>query len=284
MEGVMREILAAGFGCAIADSLFNSLNVLKVRAQLNPSADSTASLASRIIRNEGVGALALPGLGATQLRGMTYTGFRIGAYPEAKRRIEALSGCAGDSLTVRASAGLTTGTIGSALFTPVDGVMVRMQGNPSTLAHIPAPLRTFYAFRHIAMTEGGIGALYKGMSATVMRGALLSGAQLATYDACKATMKRLDIPEGPALHMASSCMSGLVAQTVIQPADTLRTLMMGGSGNGGLFGCAAKLVSEGGLFALYRGYLPALARQGPVIMVQMPLIEEIRRLMGVGYM
>ena len=88
MEGVAREILAAGFGCAIADSLFNSLNVLKVRAQLNPSAESTASLASRIIRNEGVGALALPGLGATQLRGMTYTGFRIGAYPEAKRRIE----------------------------------------------------------------------------------------------------------------------------------------------------------------------------------------------------
>ena len=108
-ESVAREILAAGLGCAIADSLFNSLNVLKVRQQLEPSGESTAALARRILRTEGIGALALPGMGATQLRGMTYTGFRIGAYPEAKRRIETISGCAGDSFTVRASAGLTTG-------------------------------------------------------------------------------------------------------------------------------------------------------------------------------
>ena len=286
IESVGREILAAGLGCAIADSLFNSLNVLKVRAQLSTSAESTAAIARRIVRTEGFGALALPGLGATQLRGMTYTGFRIGAYPEAKRRIEATMGCAGDSLIVRLLAGLTTGTIGSALFTPVDGVMVRLQGNPAQLAHVPAPMRTFYAFRHIALTEGGVGALYRGATATVLRGGLLSASQLATYDTSKATIGRLGFSEGPTLHMASSCISGLVAQTVIQPADTLRTLMMGGGGasRGGILTCAVTLVSDGGLGALYRGYLPALARQGPVIMVQMPLIEEIRRLLGVGYM
>jgi hypothetical protein len=119
-SSVAREILAAGAGCAVADSCFNSLEVLKVRAQLSQRRESVLELARRIVSAEGIGALALPGLGATQLRGMTYTGFRIGAYPEAKRRIETLTGCAGDSLTVRAAAGLTTGSIGSALFTPVD--------------------------------------------------------------------------------------------------------------------------------------------------------------------
>ena len=281
-----REILAAGLGCATADSLFNTLEVLKVRAQLNPdTSESVLSLGRRIVSAEGIGALALPGLGATQLRGMTYTGFRIGAYPETKRRIEAATGFAGDSFTVRAGAGLTTGSIGSALFTPVDLVRVRLQAEPASYAHVAPPLRTFFAFQHVSQAEG-LSALYRGVSACVLRGALLSASQLATYDATKATLKRMDVlAEGPALHLFSSCLSGLVAQTVIQPADTLKTVMMsGGGGSRGIVACAAALVRDGGVGALYRGYLPALLRQGPVIMVQMPLIEQLRRLLGVGYM
>jgi solute carrier family 25 uncoupling protein 8/9 len=35
---------------------------------------------------------------------------------------------------------------------------------------------------------------------------------------------------------------------------------------------------------MYRGYLPALARQGPVMVVQMPLVEQLRVLVGLDYL
>ena len=286
-----REIAAAGVGCAVADSIFNSLEVLKVRAQLGSGAESTLALARSIIRREGIRALALPGLGATQLRAMTYTACRIGGYPEAKRRVAVASGLGPETLGVRVGAGMLSGAIGSALFTPVDLVRVRLQSQPQQFAHTPPLWRTFSAFVLVAR-QGGISALYRGASACVVRGTVLSASQLSTYDASKQVTKRAGLlREGPALHVCCSLLSGLVAQTVIQPVDTLKTLMMrppsrGAPGTpGGLLACAGALVREGGLSALYRGYLPALLRQGPVMLVQMPLIEQLRRrVFGVGYM
>ena len=173
---------------------------------------------------------------------------------------------------------------GAALFTPVDVVRVRMQGDPKAFADVSAPSRTMRAFG-IVITQGGWRALYHGWSACVLRAALLSSSQLASYDGLKSTAKQLELgTEGPAMHTMCSFASGLIAQTVVQPADTIRTVMLSGNAGGGLRECTASIVREGGLRALFRGYLPAILRQGPVIAMQMPLIEEIRRLFGLGYM
>ena len=45
----------------------------------------------------------------------------------------------------------------------------------------------------------------------------------------------------------------------------------------------ARLARERGVRALYRGLLPALARQGPVMLVQLPLTEQIRVHLGLGF-
>ena len=81
-------------------------------------------------------------------------------------------------------------------------------------------------------------------------------------------------------------MSALVAQTVAQPADTLKTRVMA-DGQGryrGLVHCCMETVRLEGPRGLFRGYAPALARQGPVMVLQMPIVEQLRRLVGLEYM
>jgi hypothetical protein len=103
---------------------------------------------------------------------------------------------------------------------------------------------------------------------------LLNGAQLASYDTLKRT---LDWQEGPVLHFFCALCSGIIAQTVVMPMDTIKSSMMVGNCRNAVW----KTLKNNGPFWLYRGYLPACAGQGLIMVLQMPLIEEFRRVLGV---
>ena len=133
------------------------------------------------------------------------------------------------------------------------------------------------ALVHIWKVEGLRHGLYRGASVTVARASLLNGAQLASYDSLK---KSLGWHEGPVLHSVCALASGILAQTLIMPIDTLKSHMMLGKP---LTSVVKELRQRGPpLYGLYRGYLPACAGQGLVMVLQMPLIEEFRRLLGVA--
>ncbi|EEH55315.1 mitochondrial carrier family [Micromonas pusilla CCMP1545] len=317
-----REWLAASMGCTIADAMFNPLEVLKVRRQMlarrassttasnAAAAAATASatapptgtlaLARDAIKSRGLAnGLWLPGLEATCYRAFSYTGFRIGMYPSGAshalvpirplRDAIVSRGAFGDadSIAARVAAGALTGAVGSAVFNPIDVVRIRMQGPtpyPSTLG----------AFVAIAKREGVVRGLWRGTDACVARAALLSGSQLATYDSVKKHLKANGgFEEGPGLHFAASFTSGIVAQTVTMPADTLKTLAMAGGDGGdggkrhgggpGTLGILTRVLRTHGVGALYRGYWPAMARQGPVMVIQMPIVEQFRRAFGLEY-
>ena len=74
-----------------------------------------------------------------------------------------------------------------------------------------------------------------------------------------------------------------MAQTVCQPADTIKTRVLSG-GHTSVMGCLRETLAKEGMLALWRGYLPAVCRQCPVVLVQMPLIEAIRGAAGLGNM
>lgn len=85
--------------------------------------------------------------------------------------------------------------------------------------------------------------------------------------------------QGPALHVVCSLASGVIAQTVVMPIDVVKShLMLGGGG----WRAVASGVRAHGPAWLYRGYAPAAAGQGLVMLLQMPIIEELRRLLGVA--
>ena len=101
---------------------------------------------------------------------------------------------------------------------------------------------------------------------------------------------RVLFQEGPLLHVLCAFVSGVLAQTVIMPIDTIKSHMMLGKGwkdvlkHGGslLFSDRAKIgVHPVKLLSwLYRGYAPACAGQGMIMVLQMPLIEAFRSSLG----
>jgi len=156
-----REWLSASLGCAVADTIFNPLEVLKVRRQVAMGSAgasggavpaSTLALARAAIKERGVyRGLWHPGLEATIYRAFSYTGFRIGMYPAVRDAVvETRLFGDGDCVAARVVAGAGTGAIGSALFNPIDVVRIRMQG-PSPYAS------TARAFFEIARRDGVAG-------------------------------------------------------------------------------------------------------------------------------
>jgi hypothetical protein len=118
--------------------------------------------------------------------------------------------------------------------------------------------------------------LYRGASVTIARASLLNGSQLASYDTLKRSLPFL--PEGPLLHVVCALLSGILAQTVVMPIDTIKSSMMVGNG----WKTVGERLVANGPFWLYRGYLPACAGQGLIMLLQMPVIEEFRRCLGLA--
>ena len=106
-----REVLAAGTGAAITDTIFNPLENVKVRLQLEGQADRPSSArlytsfvqcARRVTQEEGiVRGLWLPGLVATWIRAFASTGTRRRPPPSA---------CTVTTATATATATATTTT------------------------------------------------------------------------------------------------------------------------------------------------------------------------------
>lgn len=328
---VAREVLAAGCGCVIVDSLFNPLEVLKVRLQRS-SGSSNVDVSNSSSTNRGFRSLVqqsrllrearlliaergsvlglwTPGLFPTQLRGFFYVGVRIGLYPTAKSIVPIPP----DEFLNKLIAGALCGALGSTLFTPLDVVRIRLQSNA---AQYPS---TWSAFAEIYRSEGVSSGLWRGATANVLRATILSGTQLACYDQLKGWLRalrshltgRVSDEEGLLLHAAASFCSGTIAQVVAMPADALKTAVMlpananasavtttsggagggrgsiscggGGSGSRRLLVAAQYIHRRGGWRGFYGGMLPALMRQGPCILVQMPVIEQLRRLFGLQF-
>ena len=277
---LLRECLAAGIGGAIADGIYNPATVLQVRGQLAPK-QSTWELASNAIELDGIfRGLWAPGLIAICLRALTYSGTRVGLYPTVRDAMP------GGGFGSKVLAGCTTGGIGAAMFAPAEVVRVRIiaahsAGRPYST--------TWDAFVTIARHES-VGGLWRGATPFSLRCACFSGAQLAVYESAKRFLLTTGMREGPRLHIISSCLSGICAQIVCHPLDTIKTLVITQSqatqephqGRGAL-ALARHLVTSGGLRRLYAGIGPAIISRGPMVMTFLPLVECLRSRLGLGY-
>lgn len=237
------------------------------------------------------------------VRQATYGSVRIGLYEPIKAQVSAAlyggavpTGADGrpapPTLLTKLLSGVLSGAIASGVFTPMDVVKVRMQaevssgGSASGAPAGPRYRNVLHALRTIAAEEGRAG-LYKGVSPTMQRAAVVAAVELASYDECKTLLvSALGMaPTGAPTHLAASLMAGFLCTLASSPLDVIKSRVMNqpvdpATGRGVRYSstldCLRKSVAAEGVASLWKGFWPNFGRIGPHCIITFMTIERLR--------
>mmetsp|Transcript_15191 Transcript_15191/g.22995 ORF Transcript_15191/g.22995 Transcript_15191/m.22995 type:complete len:308 (-) Transcript_15191:158-1081(-) len=280
---------------------FNPLDCLRIRWQVSKAKDmSMIAFSSKIIKEEGfIRGLAAPGLKANGFAASVSVGSRMGIYPFLRdgiiKKLEHKEKHPG----VMFLAGLMPGMFGYWVSTPLWQIKTRLQAETGLISNgiyttgackgsKPVITGLFQGLSHVWRVEG-FPQLYRGALALMLRGGGMSSGQFLGYDFTKTKMKSLGIlRDGPILHVIASTVGAFLATTFSAPFDIVFTRMqaapsMGIKYNGPLH-CATSMIRQEGFMVMYRGWTVFFSRVAPVFTTLMPFYEQVRRMLGLGYM
>mmetsp|Transcript_83540 Transcript_83540/g.132241 ORF Transcript_83540/g.132241 Transcript_83540/m.132241 type:complete len:295 (+) Transcript_83540:48-932(+) len=285
---------AKRFSCSVsaglvAGFLTNPTETIRVRWQVlsmtSPSATETGLLqfSRQILKSEGlIRGLWLPGCTGWMAAFGGAFGVRMGIYESVRCGVESTTGLS-RSPTTAFIAGLCTGSIANAVCCPFFQAKNRLQAQGSS-----GPQRSLFRELVSITQENGFTGLYRGVPALFMRGGLIAGGQLFGYDTTKRFMVSQGVQEGPVVHLASSSVSAVSAVLASAPADVVLNRYQAGPRLGkhysGLLDVASELVRTEGPLAFYKGVVPNVVKFLPLFLMSMPLFEQLRRLVGLGYL
>lgn len=236
-----------------------------------------------IVRNEGVKGI-YRGIGCAYIYQVLLNGCRLGFYEPMRGGLAKLlfKDSNVQNLGINMFAGASSGIIGAAAGSPFFLVKTRLQSFSPFL-----PVGTQHTYRNALdglsqIYRGeGIGGLYRGVGAAMIRTGFGSSVQLPTYFFAKRRLVRhLGMEEGAPLHLASSTASGFVVCVFMHPPDTIMSRLYNQNGNlyKGVFDCLGKTIKTEGFFAIYKGFLPHLARILPHTILTLSLAEQTNKL------
>lgn len=175
---------------------------------------------SVILRNEGVRGI-YRGIGCAYIYQVLLNGCRLGFYEPMRKTLTSLvfKDEKTQSLGVNMLCGASSGMLGAAAGSPFFLVKTRLQSFSPFL-----PVGTQHNYRNAVdglrqiYRKEGVRGLYRGVDAAMIRTGFGSSVQLPTYFFAKRRLvKHLDMEEGPALHLASSTVSGFVVCIFMHP-------------------------------------------------------------------
>lgn len=183
-----------------------------------------------ILRHEGLRGI-YRGLGCAYVYQVLLNGCRLGFYEPMRKTLAGLflKNEKAQSLAINMFCGATSGIIGAAAGSPFFLVKTRLQSFSTSL-----PVGTQHQYRNaldglsqIYRAEG-LGGLYRGVGAAMIRTGFGSSVQLPTYFFAKRRlMRHAGMEEGPALHLSSSAVSGFVVCCFMHPPGKTRPLSSG---------------------------------------------------------
>lgn len=253
-----------------------------------------------ILRHEGIRAI-YRGLGCAYVYQTLLNGCRLGFYDPMRQTLAKLflKNENAQSLPINVFCGATSGVIGAMAGSPFFLVKTRLQSYSAKM-----PTGTQHQYRNAIdglaqiYKAGGISGLYRGVGAAMIRTGFGSSVQLPTYFFAKRRlMRHAGMEEGPGLHLTSSAVSGFVVCCFMHPpgkwyldllwvpklkmVDTIMSRLYNQHGDlyKGVFDCLAKTVRTEGFFAIYKGFLPHLARILPHTILTLSLAEQTNKLM-----
>ncbi|XP_065600025.1 kidney mitochondrial carrier protein 1 isoform X2 [Cyrtonyx montezumae] len=218
----------------------------------------------RIFREEGLKAL-YSGIAPAMLRQASYGTIKIGTYQSLKRMFVEHP----------------EGVISSSIANPTDVLKIRMQAQGSVIRG-----GMMCNFIQIYQNEGTKG-LWKGVSLTAQRAALVVGVELPVYDFTKKQIIMSGyMGDTVYTHFLSSFTCGLAGALASNPIDVVRTRMMnqasqpnGGHSNyKGTLDCLLQTWKSEGFFALYKGFWPNWLRLGPWNIIFFVTYEQLKKL------
>lgn len=173
---------------------------------------------SRIFREEGLVGLSR-GMHATILRELLYSTIRMGAYEPIVNMMHVSHDERSPPVVVKYVSSLMSGAIGAAFANPTDLIKVRFQaylpGQP------PLPYNSFTEAFSFILKHDGVTGLWRGSSPTIARAAVLTSAQLGSYDSIKNNLlkKKFGMHDGMALHLTCSLLAGVITCTASNPGN-----------------------------------------------------------------
>lgn len=215
-------------------------------------------MCTKIFQQDGLSGF-YRGLSASLVRQATYSTIRFAVYEEVKQRV----GPSPDAVVlgiIAACSGFAGGLAGNF----ADVVNVRMQNDSALPQERRKNYRNIFDGVIRMIREEGAGSLMKGWVANCTRAAAQTAAQLASYDVIKRNlMEHTSIQGEWPSQLTASLLAGLVATTVTNPIDVIKTRIMSSSEAEGVFAVVRTSFQKDGVGWIFRGWVPSFSRIGP---------------------
>ena len=170
-----------------------------------------------------------------------------------------------------------SGICGAIVGNPADIVNVRMQNDRS----LPVNLRQNYrgaidALVRIVRTDG-LSGFARGLVPNSIRAGAMTGCQLGSYDGIKrALIDKAGFDDGIGTQLLASTLAGLIATTMCNPIDVIKTRCMSQRGGASSWSLVKQLSQAEGFRWMLRGWLPSFARMGPHTAATLLFLEQHR--------
>ncbi|XP_043065065.1 mitochondrial 2-oxoglutarate/malate carrier protein-like [Drosophila ficusphila] len=268
-----------GVSATMAAFVLHPVDLVKVRMQQTTKGEfkSSLDLLVKVVKNEGIRAL-YKGLSAGLIRQMTYTTIREGFFDWGCLYHRKLYNRRAP-FYLRMGICILGAGIGALIATPTEVAMIRMMSDN----RLPPEERRNYknlvdAFARIAKEEGVL-ALWRGCIPTMGRAMLFGVVHYASYYPLTDFCSNYHCFGLPA-YLSVKLIIALMFSMVVMPLDMAKTLIQQQktAEYKGTFDVLMKMSKNEGVFALWRGFTPYLARKGPHNVLLILIYYRLKRI------
>jgi len=305
---ICLNFFASALAGMSASGVFHPLDCLRIRWQLVSSvpaapapAGSLAQFTAHLARKEGVWrGICAPALGTQVVLGFFTMGAKWGAYAPVRDAIAALRGDDEKSATTMAAAGFLSGSVAYCATSPFYQTKNRLIADAGKLgadgvlqtglrAGQPRLYRGAVDVLRQIVAKEGAAQLWRGAIPLTLRGSVLNAGHATGYDGTKTICKKRGLVEdGLVLHVFASVNAAALMCTLANPFDVVSNRYQAAPTLGVLYAspieCALSIARKEGGAAFFRGWLPFFGRHAPLLSVLMPLYEQFRVLLGIGFL